>query len=97
MGKIIFHAGKTDLKSIFPKTHSVHSSFLLIVNVNIDVISLLSKFNPGPYKIPAHRENYPVPDSTRFLDPRPGKGMKICLSLFETTEICLGSTKMDNF
>ena len=65
MGKIIFHAGKTDLKSIFPKTHSVHS-FLLIVNVNIDVISLLSKFYAGPYKIPAHRENYPVPDSTRF-------------------------------
>ena len=38
------------------------------------IISLQSKFSPGPKKkIPAPRENYPVPDPTRFLDPGPDR------------------------
>ena len=37
-------------------------------------ISLQSKFSSGPKKkIPAPRENYPVPDTTRFLDPGPDR------------------------
>ena len=55
------------------------------------IISLLSNIWPRTIKeIPARRENYPVPDPTRFLDPGPDRPPRSIAKYSPVTRIFLG-------